>query len=204
MKRRHDPVIGLFLVVAALMLSAAYGLLTAVQASDREAARLEVKPFVSPIDDSDRQRLVRLAKQVPPLAFPRPTPAHGTPDLDVFGRRQSSDRRAADSKPSAVRRPSPPEFSYIVSMAFTGSRGSYAMVDGSLYAKGDKLPDGGVVAAVESDRVLIAKGGRREWAPVTSWHLSGDAAPLSEEIAGTSGVKGSAPPESAGAAGEKQ
>ncbi|MFH1995187.1 MAG: hypothetical protein ABIJ24_05800 [Nitrospinota bacterium] len=52
-----------------------------------------------------------------------------------------------------------PATSYSLTMAFAAGKSRYCVIGGSFYTEGDVLPDGGKVALIEMDKVLIVRQG---------------------------------------------
>lgn len=52
---------------------------------------------------------------------------------------------------------------YSLTLAFASGKNRYCVIDGAFYPEGGKLPDGGRVARIRRDKVLIVKRGLRVW-----------------------------------------
>lgn len=57
----------------------------------------------------------------------------------------------------------PVDIEYSLTFAFASPKKRYCMINGTLYSEGDRLPDGGRILKIASNRVLIGKDGFQKW-----------------------------------------
>ena len=63
--------------------------------------------------------------------------------------------------------PGDSQIKYAVSLAFSGEKKGFCVIDGKFYPQGATLPDGAKIVKVEAQRVLIHKFNLKRWIPVT-------------------------------------
>jgi hypothetical protein len=125
------------------------------------------------------------------LAYPRAAAQQGV-TLGLFGYTPAATnlRQGPGGQRGVAQRSV--QFDYALSFALSAGSQQLCLLDGKLYTRGGRLPDGGRILTIEPERVLIEKSPLRRWiylqAPPPGGGLSTEArAPNST---GTTGVTG--------------
>jgi hypothetical protein len=119
-------------------------------------------PEIQVPDDTVLAEMAHLRTRLNRLAYPRGAMGRGA-QLGLFGYTPAVTelRRARGGRRGAVQAPA--QFDYALSFALSAGAQQLCMLDGKLYARGGRLPDGGRIVAIEPERVLIEKKPLQRW-----------------------------------------
>ena len=166
MKQKHKDGVPVVMFCLALVVAVAY-------AAGRPAPSMKNISSNGPsrvpdvyIPEPERVKTAsRLTRVMNTLAYPS-SPAPGRADLRLFGvpaaRKTTEDhaiRKHAAGKASKTA-------DYRLTLVFTSEKRRFCVIDGSLYAVDETLPDGGIVRKIAPARVAMEKPWGRVWVPL--------------------------------------
>lgn len=171
MKRKHNGLITVVLLMTGLVLAGGY----ALYGGWRTKATMPTRP-VLPLPDvkvpgpATLQEIALLSKEIKRLAYPPPAGARSV-DLGLFGYRPT-DGSGRVVLAGAQRQAT--SFDYQLSLAFYSKQEQFCIIDGSFYRVGGRLPDDGRIVKIESTRVLVARQGVKRWVPLADRDADSD------------------------------
>jgi hypothetical protein len=182
-KRKHQGLVAIVLLVTALALGVGYTVYGSWQGAPTPNLQM-VKPLpdVSLPEPATLQEVARLEATVKRLAVP--PSATGMPvDLGLFGyhRTDLSDRPVLVAQNGV-----PVQFDYRISLAFYARGHQFCIIDGSFYQVGSVLPDKGRILKIEPKRVLIARHGVKRWIPLADRRTDDAQAGAQRQLPGIS------------------
>jgi hypothetical protein len=119
-------------------------------------------PDIQVPEDAVLTEMADLRTRLNRLAYPRGAVGRGA-RLGLFGYTPASAalRRGPVGRNNADQ--GSVNFDYELSLALSAGEQQLCMLDGKLYARGGRLPDGGRIVTIEPDRVLIEKKPLQRW-----------------------------------------
>jgi len=152
MKRKYYALIAVALFLVSIVLAVFYTITLADRVSKEEIRISVVTAFPTidvpgPVTIGEMKKLGERGEE---LSQPGASYADDL-NLSLFGYHVVKDAGGGVA--------SGPETSYSLTMAFAAGKSRYCVIGGSFYTEGDVLPDGGKVALIEMDKVLIVRQG---------------------------------------------
>jgi hypothetical protein len=160
---KRDGLMALVLVAALLSGSAGYYYWGGAQQA--RAAKARPMPSLPDIQVPENKVLVQMAglrTRLNRLAYPRAA-GRGEAQLGLFGYVPAATdlRRTKGGRDGVPRKPA--LFDYELSFALCAGAQQLCLLDGKLYTRGGRLPDGGQIVTIEPERVLIEKKPLQRW-----------------------------------------
>jgi len=164
MKRKHQGILAIGLVLPALIAAAVYTLGGFWKTGDKVSIhRMKPLPNINIPETSTLREIDRLGKKLRSIAYPGGSQAAPV-DLIMFGY-QSIQGSGQRYDPAAYGRQItlPVEMNYSLTFAFSSGKERFCFVNSIFCGEGDNLPDGGRILKIEPGRVLIEKRGFKKW-----------------------------------------
>jgi hypothetical protein len=171
---KRDGLMALVLAAALLCGSAGYYYWGgAPQARAASAKPMPSLPDIQVPKNTVLAQMVDLRTRLNRLAYPRAA-GRGEAQLGLFGYVPAATdlRRAKGGHSGAARKPD--HFDYELSFALCAGTQQLCMLDGKLYTRGGRLPDGGRIVTIEPERVLIEKKPLQRWIYLQTPTLGGE------------------------------
>lgn len=151
MKRKYYALIAAAILLASISLAILYTRIVAGKANEEiRITGVRSFPTIDVPGPVTIEEMGRLGERVGELSQPEVSYADDL-NLSLFGYHVIKEGGEGVA--------SGPETSYSITMAFAAGKSHYSVIDGSFYAEGGVLPDGGKVALIEMDKVLIVRQG---------------------------------------------
>ncbi len=168
MKRKHQGVLTIGLVLPLLIATAVYTLGGFWKTNDKVSIhRMKPLPNINIPETSTLREIDRLGKKLRTIAYPggsQPAPV----DLIMFGYQSITESgkgpgQRYDLATYGRQITLPVEMNYSLTFAFSSGKERFCFVNSIFCSEGDSLPDGGRILKIEPGRVLIGKRGFKKW-----------------------------------------
>jgi len=171
MKRKYNGLIVIIIIGAVLLPTAIYAIYASQIPGSVDTSRLRAFPSDFDVPDASViKKLSSLEKEMVEIANPKASKS--ALDRDVRFWRYSDQNYHRYSTDNQMQENMDPKPTHALTFTFASNEKKFCIIDGSFYAQGAKLPDGGEIVNIETGRVRVKKEKSSQWislSETTKW-----------------------------------